>query len=57
MPSITPYEPDMFVFYDSSTRSVIVSFRGYLTFLGRFVDKSGAYEAAEDFCRRRGWKG
>ncbi|WP_165402647.1 hypothetical protein [Rhizobium sp. BK696] len=57
MPSTIPYEPDMIVFYDSSTRSVVVAFRGKLTFLGPFFDKPSAYEAAEDFCRSRGWKG
>jgi hypothetical protein len=57
MSTTVPYESNMLIFYDAFTKMVVVTFREKVGFLGPFVDKSTAYEAAEDFCRKRGWKG
>lgn len=52
-----PYEPNMRVVYHVLSKSVLVTFRGEITMLGPFVDRDEAVEAAEDYCRERGWKG
>ncbi|WP_164817795.1 hypothetical protein [Sinorhizobium meliloti] len=57
MPNTTPYERDMRIIYDVLTKNVLVTFRGEIDMLGPFTDQKTAVDAAEDFCRRRGWAG
>ena len=57
MVSSTPYEQDMRIIYDVLTKSAIVTFRGKIELLGPFTDRGTAIDAAEDFCRGRGWQG
>jgi hypothetical protein len=52
-----PYEPNMRVVYHVLSKSVLVTFRGEITMLGPFADRDEAVDAAEDYCRERGWKG
>lgn len=53
----SPYERDMQIIHDPITKSVFISFRGQVTMLGPFSDKVTAIQAAEDFCRSKGWSG
>jgi len=52
-----PYERDMRIIYDVLTKSALVTFRGTIDIVGPFPDKKSAIDAAEDFCRVRGWQG
>lgn len=47
----------MRIIYDVLTKSVLVSFRGTIKMLGPFPDRKTAIDAAEDYCRHRGWGG
>ena len=51
-----PYEPGMRIIFDVLTKTVVVSFRGQVELLGPFPDKKTGVEAAEEFCRSKGWK-
>lgn len=53
----SPYEPDMRVVYHVLSKSVLVTFRGEVKMMGPFATRDEAVDAAEDFCRSRGWIG
>lgn len=57
MANPTSYESGMHITYGVMTRCVVVTFRGKAELLGPFDDKHYAIEAAEAFCRARGWTG
>ncbi len=53
----SPYEPDMRVVYHVLSKSVLVTFRGEVKIMGPFASRDDAVDAAEEFCRSRGWIG
>ncbi|WP_153203075.1 hypothetical protein [Niveispirillum sp. SYP-B3756] len=53
-----PYEENMSVQYDESTKSVTVHFRGEKQVLpGRYESQEAGKRAGEAYCRRQGWVG
>jgi hypothetical protein len=49
------YEPGMRILHHVLTKTVTISFRNKITHLGPFNSRDEAIDAAEDFCRKRGW--
>tara|TARA_R110002020_G_scaffold471284_1_gene698204 strand:+ start:4648 stop:4821 length:174 start_codon:yes stop_codon:yes gene_type:complete len=55
MPKPIPYEQEMHIIYDVLTKNVLITFRGETELLGPFDDRRKAIDAAENYCRDRGW--
>ena len=51
------YEEGLGVSWDESSKITEVVFRGETTELGQYATFEKATQAAEDFCRTRGWQG
>lgn len=51
------YESGMSIVFDVLSKSVVIVFRGEVIMLpGPFQDRKAAIAAAEDHCRKLGWR-
>ncbi|MFN7024598.1 MAG: hypothetical protein ACK4QP_08775 [Pseudorhizobium sp.] len=57
MVSTTLFDDEASFVYGEETRHAVVSYKGKAEYIGPFIDKQAAMDAAKALCRSRGWTG